>query len=59
MKTIEKETIKTDDGEIEVTQNKVLEENEDHEVKKEGVEEAEVDEGEEGQDDEREPSPGL
>ena len=59
MKTIEKETVKTDDGEIEVTQNKVLEENEDHEVKKEGVEEAEVDEGEEGQDDEREPSPGL
>ena len=59
MKTIEKETVKTDDGEIEVTQNKVREENEDDEVKKEGVEEAEVDEGEEGQDDEREPSPGL
>ena len=59
MKTIEKETVKTDDGEIEVTQNKVHEENEDDEVKKEGVEEAEVDEGEEGQDDEREPSPGL
>ena len=59
MKTIEKETIKTDDGEIEVTQNKVLEENEEDEVKKEGVEEAEVEEGEEGHDDEREPSPGL
>ena len=59
MKTIEKETVKTDDGEIEVTQNKDHEENEDDEVKKEGVEEAEVDDGEEGHDDEREPSPGL
>ena len=59
MKTIEKETVKTDDGEIEVTQNKVHEENEDDEVKKEGVEEAEVEDGEEGHDDEREPSPGL
>merc|ERR1712008_550037 len=34
VKTIEKETVKTDDGEIEVTQNKVHEENEDDEVKK-------------------------
>lgn len=59
MKTIEKETVKTDDGEIEVTQNKVHEENEDDEVKKEGVDGVEVDEEEEGHDDEREPSPGL
>ena len=59
MKTIEKETVKTDDGEIEVTQNKDHGENEDDEVKKEGVEEAEVDDGEEGHDEEREPSPGL
>ena len=57
MKTIEKETVKTDDGEIEVTQNKVHEENENDEVKKEGIDE--VDEGEEEHEDEREPSPGL
>ena len=51
MKTIEKETVKTDDGEIEVTQNKDHEENEDDEVKKEGVEEAEVDEDAEEDED--------
>merc|ERR1711934_698325 len=55
----EKSEDEVDNGEIEVTQNKVHEENEDDEVKKEGVEEAEVDEGEEGHDDEREPSPVM